>query len=72
MDKSDEIKLNLQVSRLSRLAIINLETVMRLTTAIESMPNAPDPVLLEARNSINEQIDLLREIFQLEADHAEQ
>ena len=66
MDKSEELHLRMQVSKLSRIAVINLETVMRLANAIEKIPNAPESVrddLKNASKTIDEQIEVLRELY---------
>jgi hypothetical protein len=69
MDKVDELKMKFQIERLGKLAVINLETVMRLQSAIENIPNVPQVVLDDARKAsltIDEQIQVLQELFGME------
>ncbi|NMY86860.1 hypothetical protein HBR93_22435 [Pseudomonas sp. WS 5411] len=65
MDKNEEMKLRLLVSRLHGLAVANLETVMSLSTAMVNIPDLPDFAhghAVKAFNSVQKQIDILKEL----------
>ncbi|MEE1866908.1 hypothetical protein [Pseudomonas auratipiscis] len=68
MDTSTELELRWRISKLERLAIINLETVMRLWSGLAAIPNLPEAVREDAERasqSIDEQIKALQELLNL-------
>ena len=69
MDDAEKDKLQAIVNRLSRLALLNLETVMNLSTAmvlVDGIPPEAKDSAQKAFGSIQEQIDILKEISEIE------
>lgn len=65
MDKVEELQLKLKVERLVKLAILQSESLMNLSTAILTMDDVPKSAkedALKVFSGIQEQLNLLSEI----------
>ncbi|MFW3164272.1 hypothetical protein [Pseudomonas syringae] len=71
MEGNDVMQLKMTVSRLHRLGVANLATVLNLSQALlsaDSLTPAAREAAQMAFDSIQEQIDLLKEIGEIEGD----
>ncbi len=71
MEGNDVMQLKMTVSRLHRLGVANLATVLNLSQAllsVDSLTPAAREAAQMAFDSIQEQIDLLKEIGEIEGD----
>ncbi|MEX5568534.1 hypothetical protein Q1J55_12010 [Pseudomonas syringae] len=71
MECNDVMQLKMTVSRLHRLGVANLATVLNLSQALlsaDSLTPAAREAAQMAFDSIQEQIDLLKEIGEIEGD----
>jgi hypothetical protein len=69
MDDAEAAKLKLLVNKLNRLALLNIETVMNLSTAmvlVEGLSPEAKESAQTAFSSIQGQIDILKEISEIE------
>ncbi|MDF7795312.1 hypothetical protein [Pseudomonas syringae] len=71
MEGNDVMQLKMTVSRLHRLGVANLATVLNLSQTLlsaDSLTPAAREAAQMAFDSIQEQIDLLKEIGEIEGD----